>query len=386
MTTDERGAPRPLDVIILSWRDLRHPEAGGSEVYIHEIARRWVAAGHRVTIVTSRPPATARREVCDGVLHRRAGGRLTVYLHGLTHVVTRGSSADVVVDVINGLPFATPLVRRRNVVALVHHVHQAQWRIIYPGFKGRLGWFLESRVTPTLYQSAQWVTVSQTSRRDLERLGVDHDAIQVVPNGLAHRRNRGRPHADRPHRVVVLARLVPHKQLEHVLQAAVRLRAEVMDFGVDVVGSGWWESELRELARTLGVQDVVVFHGRVDEDRRDDLLAQARVMVLPSVKEGWGLAVSEAAAQGTPTVGYRASGGLTESVIDGVTGWLVDDFEGLVAATRRAVHGGADVADVAAEARRYSLRMDWDASALIFEQILAESVRGAGEAGGQRSP
>ena len=53
-------------------------------------------------------------------------------------------------------------------------------------------------------------------------------------------------------------------------------------------------------------------------------------MVLPSVKEGWGIAVIEAAAVGTPTVAYRSAGGITESVQDGLTGLLVDDFHDLV--------------------------------------------------------
>ena len=49
------------------------------------------------------------------------------------------------------------------------------------------------------------------------------------------------------------------------------------------------------------------------------------VHVLPSRKEGWGLAVTEAAQHGVPTIGYRSSGGLTDSIVDGVTGLLVDD-------------------------------------------------------------
>ena len=76
--------------------------------------------------------------------------------------------------------------------------------------------------------------------------------------------------------------------------------------------------------------DVVTFHGHVDDATRDRILARAWVMALPSVKEGWGIAVTEAAAQGTPTIGYRSSGGLEESIVDGVTGWLVDDVDGLV--------------------------------------------------------
>ena len=53
----------------------------------------------------------------------------------------------------------------------------------------------------------------------------------------------------------------------------------------------------------------------------------AWVHVLPSRKEGWGLAVTEAAQHAVPTIGYRCSGGLTDSIVDGVTGLLVDDHD-----------------------------------------------------------
>ena len=49
------------------------------------------------------------------------------------------------------------------------------------------------------------------------------------------------------------------------------------------------------------------------------------VHLLPSRKEGWGLAVVEAAQHAVPTIGYRSSGGLTDSIVDGVTGILVDN-------------------------------------------------------------
>ena len=94
---------------------------------------------------------------------------------------------------------------------------------------------------------------------------------------------------------------------------------------LDVIGGGWWEENLRERARELGIADAVTFHGHVPEDRKHQLLSRAWVHVMPSRKEGWGLAVIEAAQHGVPTVGYRSSRGLTDSVVDGVTGLLVDD-------------------------------------------------------------
>ena len=70
--------------------------------------------------------------------------------------------------------------------------------------------------------------------------------------------------------------------------------------------------------------DAVTFHGHIDDVAKHHVLQSAWVHVLPSRKEGWGLAVLEAAQHRVPTIGYRSSGGLSDSIVDGVTGILVD--------------------------------------------------------------
>lgn len=355
-------SPRSLNLAVLSWRDIHHAEAGGSEVYVHEVARRWAAAGHRITIVTARSVGQPAWEIVDGVTHRRRGGRLTVYPHALWWLLREGRCVDAVVDVVNGLPFGSPLVRRHGVVALVHHVHREQWGIIYPDWRGRVGWFIESRLTPRLYRHVQFVTVSSATRADLESIGVPPDHLDVVRNGLSAHPLHDIPRSLTP-RVVVLARLVPHKQVEHVLQAAARLRANHPDLAVDVVGDGWWRERLVAESERLGVSDVVTFHGHVDDRTRDRHLARAWVMALMSVKEGWGIAATEAAAQGTPTVGYRSSGGLAESVADGITGWLVDDLDGLVRVLDDILSERVDLAAVSAAARQRASLLDWSTTA-----------------------
>ncbi|RYE77739.1 MAG: glycosyltransferase family 1 protein, partial [Myxococcales bacterium] len=169
----------------LSWRDTSHPDGGGAEVYLEEVASGLAARGHDVTILCARHPGSARSELRDGVRFVRRGGRLTVYLHGLWWVLTRGRRADLVVDIINGLPFAAPLVRRRGLVALVHHVHRDQWHIIYPGWGGKLGWYVESRIVPRWYRRTPFVAVSEATADELADLGIDRDRTTVIRNGTA---------------------------------------------------------------------------------------------------------------------------------------------------------------------------------------------------------
>lgn len=361
-----------MRITFLTWRDTGHPDGGGSEVYVEEIAARLAERGHSVTLRTASYAAAPAREVVRGVVHRRSGGRLSVYVRGLAHLATRtGRGQDVVVDVINGLPFASPLLRRRGVVALVHHLHREQWSIIFPDWRGRLGWFVESRVTPWLYRAVPVVTVSEHTARDLEHIGFAERHITVVRNGLDHRTHGATPQPPSPApRLSVLSRLVPHKQIEHALQVVAALRAEVPGLRLDVIGDGWWRGELTAEATRLGVTDVVTFHGHVPSAERDRLLARSWVMLLPSVKEGWGIAVTEAAQQGTPAIGYRASGGLCESVADGVTGLLVDTREELVEATRRLLCDEALRSAMSAAAAERARALDWDESAERFEEAL----------------
>src|SRR3954451_218517 len=99
-------------IAFLVWRDTTHPEGGGSELFVERMAEHLAADGWQVTICAAAYPGAAADETRGGVHIRRRGGRLGVYLHGLAYLIGRGRRSDVVVDVHNGLPFFSPLVRR----------------------------------------------------------------------------------------------------------------------------------------------------------------------------------------------------------------------------------------------------------------------------------
>jgi glycosyltransferase involved in cell wall biosynthesis len=319
-------------VLLLCWRDTGHPQGGGSETYLQRVGAQLAASGIDVTLRTARYPGAPRQEVVEGVRISRAGGRYSVYVWALLAMAAarfglgplRGVRPDVVVDTQNGLPFLGRLVYGRRVLVLVHHCHREQWPVAGP-ILGRLGWFIESTLSPRLNRRNQYVTVSLPSARDLIALGVDNERIAVVRNGLdeAPPQSLSGSRSATP-RMAVLSRLVPHKQIEDALETLAELRPRLPGLHLDVVGGGWWRQRLVHHAQRLGVSEAVTFHGHVDDVTKHQVLQSSWVHVLPSRKEGWGLAVVEAAQHAVPTIGYRSSGGLCDSIVDGVTGILVD--------------------------------------------------------------
>ncbi|WP_395694574.1 glycosyltransferase family 4 protein [Nocardioides sp.] len=357
-----------MRVAILTWRDSGHPDGGGSEVFVERVAAELVRRGHPVEMFTARYPGAAAEGDLDGVRVHRRGGRLTVYPRGLWWVARHRRRHDVVLDVINGLPFGTPLVRRGGVVALVHHSHERQWHLIYPGWRGALGWFVERRLVPLVYRRRPHLTVSEDSRADLVAHGIPGAQVTVARNGVDP--PHGSPDRSPTPRLVVLARLVPHKRIEDAFEVVRRLAPEIPGLHLDVVGDGWWRDELEADAADLVAPGLVVFHGHVDEAERDRLLGSAWAMLLPSVKEGWGLAALEAATLGTPTVGYRYAGGLAEAVVDGATGLLADDLPGLVQATRRILADDALRVQLGEAAQRRASTFTWERTTDVVERVL----------------
>lgn len=363
-------------VAFLSWRDTRNPEGGGAELYLEKVAAGLVELGCRVTVFCAAHDAAPADETRDGIRFVRRGGKLSVYLRGMLAIASgRWGRPDLVVDVQNGLPFFSRLVTRRPVVVLVHHVHREQWPVVYPGLTGRVGWWVERRFAPRLYRSCQYVAVSEATRDELIELGVDGDRIAVVHNGTEPVVPVGGGKSAVP-AVAVVGRLVPHKQVEHAVDAVLALSATVPDLRLDVVGDGWWADELHRHTEDLGAGELVRFHGHLDEIAKQEVYERAWVLALPSLKEGWGLVVGEAGAHRTPTVAYRSAGGTTESVRDGESGLLVDSPAEFTAALGRLLTDDELRDRLGRGAERMSHEFGWGRARSAFAEVLGDALRG----------
>ncbi|MEN3305501.1 MAG: hypothetical protein V7603_1703 [Micromonosporaceae bacterium] len=364
-------------VLMVSWRDTRNPEGGGSERYIERIAAGLAARGYRVTIRSRRFPGAPRREVVDGVRFVRRGNRYTVYLWALLTLLV--SRHDVVVDVQNGLPFFSRLATRRPVVLLVHHLHQQQWGSWFGPVLGRIGWWVESRVAPWVYRRCPYITVSEHTRAELTGLGVAAERITVVPNGFDPIPPVSAVPDAQP-LLVAISRLVPHKRLEHAVEAVARLHHRYPGLHLSIIGRGLSLDPLRRLAAQRGVADRVRLHGWLDEAEKHEILARSWVHLCPSLKEGWGISVMEAAAHGVATVAYQSAGGVCESVRHGTTGLLAgtgpdgDSLDEFVAHVDRLLGDARLRAAMGEAGRAHARAFDWERSVESFEEVICRAA------------
>lgn len=364
-----------LRILMLNWRDMSHPEAGGAEKYLVTVAEGLAHRGHDVIFRTAAYPGGLPDEVVSGVRYIRKGGRYDIYARSVVSHLVREYDVDVVVDVQNGVPYLSPLTRRGPVVNLVHHVHKEQWPVIFGPRLSHLGWWMESRLAPRVYRKTQYVAVSNSTRRELVGLGVDAERIEVIHNGTDAIPLDSTQRSLNPS-IVVLSRLVPQKRVEYALHAVAELAIDHPDITLEVAGSGWSLPHLEEVAREIGIEKHVTFHGHVSEAEKHALLARAWVHAMPSLKEGWGLVVVEAGVHGTPTVAFTEAGGPTDSIVHDRTGLLVDGGEAeYTAALRSLIEDDRLRERLSSEVSTWVRQFHWDESVDRWERLLTDLAR-----------
>ncbi len=360
-----RGVRR---IHVLAWRDLDDPDAGGSEIHADECERRWAAAGldivHRTSAALGQP-ATAER---NGYRVVRRGSRYSVFPRAVASELTRRMGRyDALVEVMNGVPFFSPIWCRRPRILFLHHVHGPMWDQLLPGPFAALGRTLEARVAPPFYRRGLTATPSEATREELLELGFRPERVVAVPNGTDPSFSPGGERTAHPS-IVAVARLAPVKRFGLLLDSVAAARERVPDLTLTIVGDGPERDALVERAGRLGGRDWVQFAGRLDHDDLVDVYRRSWIVASASLAEGWGLSLTEAARCGTPAVATDIRGHRS-SVVDGETGLLAapDDLADAIA---RVLDDHALRARLGAAAEARARAMTWDETAAGVLSVL----------------
>lgn len=366
-----------MDILFLNWRDIKNPNAGGAEVYTHEVARRLVNGGHRVTLYCSFFPGAGPEEEIDGVKIIRRGRQWSVHWHAFRYYRSLqrgrrdGPVFDLVIDEINTIPFFTPLyVKDAPVIAYINQLAGKVW-LYEAGFPLSLIGYLAEPLYLIPYRKLPVVTISNSTRDDLIRGGFNGDRIEIALSGIDFD-----PPAELPQKgdgadLIYVGRLSRSKRPDHAIRAFHIINREVPESRLWIVGEGGERKKLEDLARDLGLGDKVTFWGWVSREEKLDLMRKAHLILVPSVKEGWGIIVTEAAAFGTPAVVYNVDG-LKDSVRQGKTGIICSNNtpEDMAAGVLRALRDRDMYQKMRLNAWESSKGFSWDKTAERFIEII----------------
>jgi glycosyltransferase involved in cell wall biosynthesis len=350
-----------LRILVLNWRDIGNPAAGGAEIYMHEVSKRWVTWGHEVQWLTAGFPGAPRREVIDGVHIRRVGSRLTLYLLApLVYVKEFRNRFDVIIESENTLPFFSPLFSMKPKVCVMYQVSRAVLSHELPRPLVWLCGFMEEVLMRFVYRHVPFVTISQSTADDMRRVGLGGDRVTIVPVGVDGALQPGQK-ASQP-TILYLGRLKRFKRVDALIRAMPEIRKHLPAALLIIAGAGDDEERLRALSASLNLDTAVRFEGKVSERRKLELLQSAWVLVLPSAAEGWGMVALEANACGTPAIGYDVRG-VREVIVNGHTGILLREGELIAPAIMRLLTDGGLRERLGSAALTRAREFSWDTCA-----------------------
>lgn len=309
-------------ILIINWRDTGNPEAGGAEMYYHEIFRRLVSKGYEVTVLAHSFKGAQPEEHVDGIRVIRNGNKYLFNYSVIGYLIKHQDEYDLILEDINKIPFFTPLyVHRPRLHMVMHFFRKSIFRETNFIFAAYI-YLMESLVS-IFYKREQFIAISESTSEDIQRLRIKKEQISIVEPGIDISYFYSSKPKSKPPVLSYIGRLMKYKNVQFLIKALPELRKRVPGVTLEIGGSGDYIDVLKKIAGDQGVADSVFFLGRISEGEKRDLLSKSSLFVNPSAKEGWGINNIEANLCGTISLSSDVAG-LRDSVQDGVTGLLYE--------------------------------------------------------------
>src|SRR3972149_5712094 len=316
-----------MKILILNWRDIKHEWAGGSEVYIFELAKRWVKMGHKVSLFCGQDirEKLPDEDLIDGIKIYRKGGRYSLYFWAIWYYFKKlRRECDTIVDVQNGIPFFSILYSRKPKIAIVYHVHGRQFFIELPFPLNLIGFITEKFIFPLFYSNIKIMAISETTKKALIKLGFNKKNIP---------------------------------------------RARLLIAGWGTEASAVADLSMRSIQRRR-----VRIIGPVSEFEKRLLLSRSWVFVNPSIGEGWGISIIEANLYGSPAIAFKVAG-LSESIKTGETGYLVSNEKELIEKICLLLSNEKKRVTLSRNAKDWASSFSWENAANESIEIIERTAR-----------
>jgi len=365
-----------MNILILNWRDIKNEWAGGGEVYVFELAKRWVKIGHKVTLFCSQGiwQPLSSEEVIGGIHIYRRGGRYSIYFWAAWYYFTKfRRTTDIIVEVQNGTPFFSVLYSRKPKIAVVYHIHDRQFFIELWFPLNIIGYIIERYIFPLLYSRTNIMAISKTTKKELEKLGIPRKNIEIVYCGIDEKEPLGKGKKLSFPTILYLGRIKKYKRVSLLVKLMPKILSRVPSARLIIAGWGTEAATVMDMSMRGNNRKKVKIVGPVSEAEKKVLLSKVWVFVNPSIGEGWSISVIEANLHGTPAVAFNVPG-LSESIRNGETGFLVENDSEFIDKICEILDNHILRKQLSENAIKWAKSFSWDRSAEESLRIL-ERVR-----------
>lgn len=366
-----------MNILIFNWRDTRHEWAGGGEVYVSELAKRWIKAGNKVTLFCGQDVrgGLPSEETINGVKIYRKGGRFTLYFWAFIYYFKKfRKNTDVVVDVQNGIPFFTTIYSRKPKVAVVYHVHGKQFFVELPFPISIVGFIIEKYLFPFFYYKTKIIVISKTTRDDLVELGFKNKNIEIVYCGINAIKNHNSINKFYKPTILYLGRIKKYKRVDLLIKIMPEISKRIPNVHLMIAGWGTEASSITDMAMRSIARKKINIIGPVSEFEKKHLLSKAWVFVNPSIGEGWGISVIEANLYGAPAVAFDVAG-LSESIKHDQTGYLSKDEDEFVDNICKILSNKILRLRLSKNAKKWAGTFNWEAAATNSLVVIKSVVK-----------
>lgn len=369
-----------MNILFLTWKDIKHPFAWWAEKVIYEYAKWLVSKGHKVTWFWYTFKWSKENEIIDQIqIIRKFNLYNSYFLFKKYYKKSLDWKFDIIIDEAWWLPFLSVKFEKNiPIVFFTHHIWDKEWDYFYSFpfneiWKQVYYWLFKQ------YKDTKTIVVSESTKNELvDIFGFKKENIKVIENACDETPLEKIDFDKKEDTILFLGRLMPIKRVEHAIFAFdyfVKQDEKFKNYKLDIV----WNNQdkkyiwsLKKIIKKLWIEEKVNFLWHMNRENYKRYIVSKKIILVPSMKEWFWLIVLEANSYWIPAIWYDVWG-LRDSIKNWINWYTVPDWD-YIAIWKKLVKilwNSQDYRDLSEKSLNHVKSLDnWDKKVKEFEEFI----------------
>ena len=365
-----------MNILWLTWKDCENPESGGAELVNEAIAAKLSDSGHKIIFIVAGWKSCAGEIDKNGFNVIRLGNKYTVYfLAALYYLRFLKGWSEIILDECNTVPFFAKYYAKCKTVFVIQQFARKIWFYQMPFPLSVIGYLLEP-IYIRMFNDQITITFAQSTKTDLINYGYSKKNILISSEvfNLKPITNLSSVKKNSEPTILFFSSLRKMKRPEHVIEAFEIAKKKIPFLKLEIAGGGDTRdlTFIKNKVKSSPYSEDIKFHGQIsDEKLKIKIMSRCHFICCTSVREGWGIIVTEAGSQGTPAIVYGVNG-LKDAVDYGRTGLVckINTPKGLADTIQLGFDKDFNYSQMQINALNFASYVDVKNAAIVFQTAL----------------